>query len=110
FYSSITGVDPRGVAPPSSYIGSDSRLADIKVQSLLQQAVYDALTYSGYAGWTTIPGGTPAPLGSISGTVFNDTDGDGTRDTGEAALSKWKVFLDTNKNGSLDSGEPSTNT
>jgi hypothetical protein len=41
----------------------------------------------------------------ISGAVFNDADGDGTKDAAETGLSGWKVFLDTDNDGVLDSGE-----
>jgi hypothetical protein len=40
----------------------------------------------------------------ISGSVFNDLDGDGKKDSGEAGLAGWKVFLDADNNGVLDSG------
>jgi Tol biopolymer transport system component len=43
--------------------------------------------------------------GSISGVVFGDLDGDGTRDDGEPGLSGWTVYLDQNGNGVLDEGE-----
>jgi len=42
---------------------------------------------------------------SISGAKFNDLNANGVRDTGEAGLSGWTIFLDTNNNGVLDSGE-----
>ncbi len=42
---------------------------------------------------------------SISGVKFEDVDGDGVRDDGEAGLAGWTIFLDANGNGSLDSGE-----
>ena len=48
--------------------------------------------------------GPPPVPGSISGVVFNDLDQDGVRDVGEAGLSGWTVFQDTNNNGTLDSG------
>jgi VCBS repeat-containing protein len=47
-------------------------------------------------------------LGSISGTVFNDADGNGARSADEAGVSGWQVFLDTNGNRALDVGEQST--
>src|SRR5207248_584558 len=47
----------------------------------------------------------PPPPGSISGTLFNDLNGNGTRDALEPVLSGWKVFLDTNKNGVADANE-----
>ena len=59
--------------------------------------------------------------GTISGTKFNDLNGDGVRQPSgadgiagnaddEAGLSGWTVYLDQNKNGQLDQGEVSTTT
>jgi hypothetical protein len=45
--------------------------------------------------------------GSISGTVFADTNASGTRDPGERGLNGITVFLDLNGNTTLDAGEPS---
>ena len=47
-------------------------------------------------------------LGTVSGTVFTDTDTDGSQGTGEAGRSGVTVYLDANDNGSLDSSERST--
>ncbi|HWP40394.1 MAG TPA: proprotein convertase P-domain-containing protein, partial [Tepidisphaeraceae bacterium] len=41
-------------------------------------------------------------LASVSGAVYHDLDADGTRDTGEAGLPGWTVFLDANGNGAFD--------
>jgi hypothetical protein len=46
--------------------------------------------------------------GSISGTKFNDLNGDGIRQPGEPALPGVTLFLDANNNGVLDPGEAST--
>lgn len=46
--------------------------------------------------------------GSITGMKFNDLNGNGTRDAGEAGVAGWTIFLDTNTNGVLDAGETST--
>ncbi|HEX4793045.1 MAG TPA: SdrD B-like domain-containing protein, partial [Humisphaera sp.] len=46
----------------------------------------------------------------ISGTIFNDTNGNALKDSTEAAVSGRVVFLDTNKNGKLDTGELSFTT
>jgi hypothetical protein len=112
FYSSLTGQDPRGVTPPGNYTAT-AGMKDPKVQALLQQAVYDAITYKGYAGWTT-PMPTPPPpttaVGSIRMTVYNDLDRDGVRDSGEAAWANVKVFIDTDNDGKLDAGEKSATT
>jgi uncharacterized protein (DUF2141 family) len=49
---------------------------------------------------------TVATTGTISGKVFNDTDGDGVLDTGETGRSSVRVFLDKDKDGIFDSTEP----
>jgi hypothetical protein len=46
--------------------------------------------------------------GGISGTVFNDNNGNGTRDSGETSASGATVYIDSNKDGLLDNGEKST--
>ncbi len=43
----------------------------------------------------------------ITGTVYNDLDGDGIRDQGEKGLASWTVYLDLNRSGSIDADEPS---
>ena len=50
------------------------------------------------------------PTNQIRGTVFQDANGNLSRDTGEFGLVGWTVYVDQNNNGSLDSGEPSTAT
>ena len=46
-------------------------------------------------------------LGSISGSVFDDFDGDGLKETGEASRAIRTVYLDTNGDGDQDTGETS---
>src|SRR5688572_20588632 len=48
-------------------------------------------------------------MASISGTVFNDLDGNGLRNS-EPALANWTVFLDQNRDHVLNNGEASTTT
>ena len=48
---------------------------------------------------------TPATL---SGTVFFDIDGDGTRASNEPPQANWTIYLDSNQNNRLDAGERST--
>jgi hypothetical protein len=43
----------------------------------------------------------------ITGTVWNDTDADGVKDSTEKGLSGWRVFIDKDKDGVLDAGESS---
>ncbi|WP_425619016.1 SdrD B-like domain-containing protein [Anatilimnocola sp. NA78] len=49
-------------------------------------------------------------LGSISGTKWEDLDGDGARDAGEPAMANVVVYLDINRDGDLDAGEPQLTT
>jgi len=44
----------------------------------------------------------PAPANEIRGTVFNDRNHDGDKDTNEAGLGGKTVYLDTNQNGAWD--------
>jgi hypothetical protein len=76
--------------------------------------------YSAGPGYDLVTGrGTPianmlvpdlAGYTSISGTVFNDANGDGAQDDGELGIAGVTVFVDSNNNGILDSGEISTTT
>ncbi len=45
-------------------------------------------------------------LGSISGTKWEDLNGDGIRDADEPGLAGVEIYLDTNNNGALDDNEP----
>jgi probable HAF family extracellular repeat protein len=48
--------------------------------------------------------------GSISGTVYNDANGNGQRDPGEGGVSNTDVFLDLNVDGTFDLGDRVTQT
>jgi len=48
--------------------------------------------------------------GTITGTKFNDTNGNGTQDTGEIGIAGVTIFLDTNNNGTPDTGETQATT
>lgn len=54
----------------------------------------------------------PVVTGRVVGTVFEDTNENGTKDPGEHGLTGWSVFVDTNGDGNLTPGEASaiTNT
>jgi len=43
--------------------------------------------------------------GSISGTKWDDLNGDGVRNENEPGLAGWTIYLDDNQNGQLDEGE-----
>ncbi len=49
-------------------------------------------------------------LATISGTVFNDLNADGVKNTGESGQSGWTVYLDADGNGQLGTGETSATT
>jgi serine-aspartate repeat-containing protein C/D/E len=49
-----------------------------------------------------------AGSGSISGYVFDDTNGDGKWESTEKAVAGVEIFIDSNKNGVVDSGEVTT--
>ena len=69
-----------------------------------------------YAGGTTIilkrgsggGGGGGSTPGSIAGNVFNDTNNNGVKNTGESNLAGWRVYIDSDKDGIMDSTEPKT--
>jgi uncharacterized protein (DUF2141 family) len=59
----------------------------------------------------TLYGPGPAPInGSITGSVFNDLDGDGVKDSNESGLSGRTVYIDLDNDSILDAGEKSTTT
>ena len=45
-------------------------------------------------------------VGTVTGMLFNDIDGNGQQDPGEGSLSGQTVFIDENHNATLDAGEP----
>ncbi|MEG5062329.1 SdrD B-like domain-containing protein [Microcoleus sp. B3-A4] len=53
----------------------------------------------------TVNFGNSLQTGTITGIKFNDTNGNGTQDTGEIGIPGVTIFLDTNNNGSSDTGE-----
>jgi hypothetical protein len=57
------------------------------------------------AGQSTIRFFGNTTLTLISGYVFNDKDGDGLKESGEAGLKGWRVFADLDGDGSWDAEE-----
>jgi len=51
-----------------------------------------------------------ASTASIAGSVFNDLNANGIRETGDSGIAKVTVYLDKNNNKKLDTGEKSTTT
>ncbi len=54
--------------------------------------------------------GTRALPGSISGTKWNDLNGDGVREAGEPGIGGWLIYLDANGDGQFGAGEASRRT
>jgi SdrD B-like domain/PKD domain/Right handed beta helix region len=48
--------------------------------------------------------------GSVTGTVFNDINGNGAQNSGEAGIAGITVYLDSANTGSFKSGDPETTT
>jgi Ca2+-binding RTX toxin-like protein len=49
-------------------------------------------------------------LAAITGSKFNDFNGNGLRDTGDTGVAGWQIFIDSNNNGVFNTGEPLTAT
>jgi hypothetical protein len=62
---------------------------------------FDVMLVAGAAVTGKLFADAPATA-SISGRVFNDANGNGTRDAGELGLGFWKVFIDFNNDGQID--------
>jgi hypothetical protein len=79
-------------------------------RAIPQGAGYEVGAYEADA---SAPGGPPPPPpppppptgGSIAGKVWNDADGDGVLDTGEAGVAGITVYNDANNNSAKDTGE-----
>jgi hypothetical protein len=48
--------------------------------------------------------------GVISGTVYNDVNGDGVHQSGELPMSGWQLYIDLNSDAKLDAGDPTATT
>src|SRR5262249_41877179 len=62
---------------------------------------------SGFEEWAAGNGLTHG-TGTISGTKFNDLNGDGIRQANEPGLADWVIYIDANNNGVLDADETYT--
>lgn len=73
--------------------------------------VSDAELLSFLGEHTNITGDdTLEPTGSINGSVYNDQNGNSTRDANEPGLAGVTIYSDLNLNGALDDAEPSITT
>jgi hypothetical protein len=92
--------------------------ADITTDAAFE-AISGAVTDDGHGIHATVSAGqnlagenfgarqTVAASARVSGTVFNDANGNGKRDLGELGLGLWRVYLDLNKDGRYDAGDAS---
>ncbi len=100
----------------NSYAGPGGIL---KTDGSKNEPFYNAFaTFSGASGGVTITppgtstsggstsgGNTSSGTGSIAGSLWNDSDGDGAWDSNESNSGSRVVFIDANGNGTLDSSE-----
>jgi len=93
-------------------LGSDTTPADGwkwtgAAGSTLGTEQYLARAQDGDGDWSPIAKttSTVALPCAVSGTLFNDLNGNGRKDARESALSNWRVFIDQDGDGRLDRGE-----
>jgi len=108
-YYTIDGSDPRlagGALNPTAikYTGAIT----LTTSRTYKARVLFNTTWSGLTSATFNV--VPPTTGSVAGIVFKDTDGDGSKDTGEVGFVGVRVYIDANKNGIFDSGEKSVTT
>ncbi len=113
------------IADYTIYVSVDGGAFSIwQLNTALTEALYSGTAGHSYAFYSTardnagneeaIPAGADAGtvivggVGTLSGMKFEDMDGDGVKDAGEAGLSGWTLYLDADGNGALDPGELST--
>jgi protocatechuate 3,4-dioxygenase beta subunit/sugar lactone lactonase YvrE len=88
-------------------------LANISIEGL-EFVNRESFAYKLYVGpaqaVTGLDFGNQNVLGSISGTKWEDLDGDGVREAGEPAMANVVLYLDADRDGNLDAGEPQTTT
>ncbi len=100
--SSIIKLNAAGTIPatPHTFAGSGNKTVSVTVT--------DSASHS--SNKVTFAVSVSAATGSISGTVFNDANGNGEKDLGEAGLGLWTVYIDSNKDGKNDAGDSSVTT
>jgi hypothetical protein len=105
FSARFTLVDPSGVVLSNLVTGTSSITAASTGWYTMQVHDYG---YSHTGTYTLSLRWNSPSVSSISGSIFNDTSGDGARNTGETSLAGWTVWLDDNNNGVLDASEVRT--
>ena len=109
-YNSL-GVKPCGSSTASSYNNGDYAGSPENYKSHLTGGARYSNSTNYVGSYSPIGSLTPAALNTfISGTVFNDINGNGTQQSGDPALSGWTVQLYTKTNGTLSSSPLATTT
>jgi O-glycosyl hydrolase/ankyrin repeat protein/protocatechuate 3,4-dioxygenase beta subunit len=109
-----------------NYVFSNLGAGSYKIRQILQSGWIQTTPANGFGHTVTLTSGQssagqdfgtqqtsnpPPPTGaSISGAVFNDTDGDGTRDSGESGVSGITIYNDADNDYIMDSNEIRTTT
>jgi SdrD B-like protein/carbohydrate binding protein with CBM6 domain len=115
FHLEVDGVDVTGsLSIPLTSVGAFTtltrRAVPLAAGPHVLRLVFDTANRFGDAGGVGsirfVPVTAPTN-GSVAGAVFNDADGDGTRDSGETGIGGRTVFLDTDNDSVLDAGERS---
>ena len=93
-----------------SHDPANSIFASVHLRLEPGSAYYAEVRSDGQAGELGQYELTVTNTGAISGTVFDDPDGDGTRGAGEPALAGVRVYVDADNDGVRDSTETTVTT
>ncbi|WP_138465234.1 S8 family serine peptidase [Poseidonocella sp. HB161398] len=99
-----------------SYDTPDTARVSVEATSGAATAPQVTVTATSAAATTASGAGTDATLaaaaatGTITGTLWQDGDGDGRRDPGEAVLAGHRVWIDLDGDGTRQAAEPQTGT
>jgi streptogramin lyase len=93
-----TQVGP-GLSPITQVVGGDFEPLSVDRGHLVTVAAGVNITRRDF-------GNQLIPPATITGTKFNDLDGDGQRDAGEAGLEGWMIYSDLDRDGVRDVDEP----
>jgi uncharacterized repeat protein (TIGR01451 family) len=101
--STGSGTDDYSILiPVSVFAGADPATTYLYVYAQMGAAGTDWMATSTFEEFNLENGVT------LSGVKFNDANGNGVRDAGEAGIGGVTIFIDSNQNGALDVGERTT--